>query len=59
MTQRRKLSNTTWTLGDKPCKTLKMTTGCWTDVARARKTGKVGKQHSSLVKFKQTDASRK
>ena len=32
---RKRLSNVTWTLGDKPCKTLVKATGCWTDVTRS------------------------
>ena len=58
MTQRKRLSNTTWTLNDKPCKTLRTTAGCWVDVPRTTKNGKVGKQHSSLVKFGNTAASK-
>lgn len=52
-TKRQKLNNVTWVLGDKPCKTLKMAAGCWTDDNRitANKGGKVGKQHSKLVRF--------
>ena len=53
-----RLKNTTWTLNDKPCKTLRAAAGCWTDAPRTTKNGKVGKQHSSLVKFKQTAASK-
>ena len=29
-----KLSNVTWVLGDKPCKTLKMQAGCYTDITK-------------------------
>ena len=29
-----KLSNVTWVLGDKPCKTLKRQAGCFTDITR-------------------------
>jgi hypothetical protein len=29
---KKKLKNVTWTLGDKPCKTLKKSAGSWTDV---------------------------
>ncbi len=47
-----KLKNTTWTLGDKPCKTMKIATGCWTDTpAYASKTGKVGKQKSAIFQY--------
>ena len=53
-----RLKNTTWTLNDKPCKTLRAAAGCWTDVPRTTKDGKVGKQHSTLVKFGMTDASK-
>ena len=58
MAQRKRLSNTTWTLNDKPCKTLKMSAGCWVDTPKATANGKVGKQHSSLVKFGHTNATR-
>ena len=53
MAATKKLNNVTWVLGDKPCKTLKMAAGCWTDDNRitANKGGKVGKQHSKLVRF--------
>jgi hypothetical protein len=53
-----KLKNTTWTLNDSPCKTLRTAAGCWVDAPRTTKNGKVGKQHSSLVKFKSTDLSK-
>ena len=48
---KKKLKNVTFVLGDKPCKTLRMDTGMWADTPPARKDGKVGKQHTSLVKF--------
>jgi hypothetical protein len=57
-TQRKRLNNATWTLNDKPCKTLRASAGCWVDVPSATKNGKVGKQHSSLVKFGNTAASK-
>lgn len=57
MTQRKRLSNVTWTLNDKPCKTLRTSAGCWVDQEKS-KTGKIGKQHSSLVKFGHTIASK-
>ena len=57
MAQRKRLSNVTWTLGDKPCKTLRISAGCWVDQEKS-KSGKVGKQHSSLVRFGHTNASR-
>jgi len=31
---KKKLKNVTWTLGNKPCKTLKKSVGCWTDLTR-------------------------
>jgi hypothetical protein len=49
--QRKRLSNTTWTLNDKPCKTLKMTAGCWVDQPKQTANGKVGKQKSSLFAY--------
>ena len=54
---KQKLRNVTWVLGDKPCKTLKTSAGCWVDQEKS-KSGKVGKQHSSLVKFGHTGASK-
>ena len=51
MTQRKRLSNTTWTLNDKPCKTLKATAGCWVDNPKATANGKVGPQKSSLFAY--------
>ena len=29
-----KLKNVTWTLGDKPCKTIRKAAGCWVNVTR-------------------------
>lgn len=53
MEARKQLKATTWVLGDKPCKTMKMAAGCWTDQNRitANNSGKVGKQHTKLVRF--------
>ena len=33
-TKKIKLKETTWVLGDKPCKTLKMSTGCWANTTK-------------------------
>ena len=46
-TPKKRLSNVTWVLGDAPCKTLKMSAGCWVDQTndkyqRHGKGGKVG-----------------
>ena len=49
--QRKRLAKTTWTLNDKPCKTLKMTAGCWVDQPKATANGKVGIQKSSLFAY--------
>ena len=53
------MKNTTWVLGETPTKTMRKAAGCWVDTPkRASRTGKVGKQHSSLVKFGHTGASK-
>ena len=31
---KRKLKALTWTLNDKPCKTMRKAAGCWVDVTR-------------------------
>ena len=49
--QRKRLSNTTWTLNDSPCKTLKATAGCWVDKPKQTANGKVGPQKSSLFAY--------
>ena len=52
MSTKKRLSNTTWVLGDTPCKTLKTKTGSWVDSQKpASKTGKVGKQRSTLFGY--------
>ena len=45
--QRKRLSNTTWTLNYSPCKTLKAAAGCWVDQTNDKYTrhgngGKIG-----------------
>ena len=47
---RKRLSNTTMVLGEKPTKTLRKAMGMWVDTPHSIGDGKVGKQHSTLVK---------
>ena len=49
--KRKRLTNATWTLNDSPCKTLKMTAGCWVDKPKPTANGKVGPQRSSLFAY--------
>jgi hypothetical protein len=43
MSERKKLREVTWVLGDKPCRTFKLQTGCWADVTNTNSvTGKKG-----------------